>query len=101
MHPSETLVRIGGNLPQERARMAKPGDVIEVPQLNLRFELRATAESTGGEYSEFDAVGNPRGFLRSMHVHVGQTEVHTVIEGVLKIKLHGKLHTLNPGDTLT
>ena len=32
--------------------MAKPGDVIDVPDLNLRFELRATAESTGGEYTE-------------------------------------------------
>src|SRR4051812_19155542 len=101
MHPRETLVRIGGNLPQERVRMAKPGDVIEVPQLNLRFEFRETAETTGGQYSEFDAVGNPRGFIRAMHVHVGQTEVHTVIEGVLKIKMQGKLHVLRAGDSLT
>ena len=44
--------------------MAKPGDVIEVPDLNLRFEFRATAESTGGEYAEVDAVGRPRGFIK-------------------------------------
>ena len=80
--------------------MAKPGDVIEVPQLNLRFELRETAESTGGEYSEFDAIGNPRGFIKLMHVHVGQTERHTVIEGVLRIKLHGKVHVLRAGESL-
>ena len=26
--------------------MAKPGDVVDVPQIGLRFEFRATAEST-------------------------------------------------------
>jgi mannose-6-phosphate isomerase-like protein (cupin superfamily)/uncharacterized protein YndB with AHSA1/START domain len=80
--------------------MPKPGDVIDVPDLNLRFELRATAESTGGEYCEFDAVGNPRGFIRAMHVHVGVTERHEVLEGSLHIKLHGKVHTLRPGDSI-
>ena len=44
--------------------MVQPGDVIEVPDLNLRFEIRATAASTGGEYAEFDAVGRPRGFIK-------------------------------------
>ena len=43
--------------------MAKPGDVIDVPELGLRFEFRATAESTGGAYSEVDASA-PAGFIR-------------------------------------
>jgi uncharacterized protein YndB with AHSA1/START domain/mannose-6-phosphate isomerase-like protein (cupin superfamily) len=81
--------------------MVQPGDVIDVPALNLRFEIRATAASTNGEYAEFDAIGSPRGFIRLMHVHVGVTERHEVLEGVLKIKLAGKVHTLHPGDTLT
>ncbi len=80
--------------------MVQPGDVIDVPDLNLRFEIRATAASTGGVYAEFDAIGRPRGFIRAMHVHVGVTERHEVIEGVLKIKLAGKVHTLHPGDSL-
>jgi len=80
--------------------MAQPGDVIEVPDLNLRFEIRATAESTNGEYAEFDAIGSPRGFVRVMHVHAGVTERHEVVEGVLKIKMQGKVHRLHPGDSL-
>ncbi len=74
--------------------------MIEVPDLNVRFEVRATAESTGGEYAEFDAIGRPGGFIRLLHVHVGVTERHEVIEGVLKIKLDGKVHTLGPGDSI-
>jgi uncharacterized protein YndB with AHSA1/START domain/mannose-6-phosphate isomerase-like protein (cupin superfamily) len=80
--------------------MAKPGDVIEVPDLGVRFEVRATAESTGGEYAEFDTVGRVRGFIRVMHVHAGVTERHEVIEGVLRIKLHGKVHVLRAGEAL-
>ena len=40
--------------------MAKPGDVIDVPELGVRVEFRATAESTGGEYTEVDVVGRPK-----------------------------------------
>jgi quercetin dioxygenase-like cupin family protein/uncharacterized protein YndB with AHSA1/START domain len=81
--------------------MVKPGDVIEVPDLNLRFEFRETAESTGGAYSEFDVVGNPRGVVTALHTHKGQTETHTVIEGTLRVKLRGQVHVLHAGDTLT
>ena len=80
--------------------MAKPGDVIDVPALNVRFEIRETAESTGGAHVEFDAIGNPRGFIKLMHVHVGQTERHTVIEGALRVKMHGKVHVLHAGDSI-
>jgi quercetin dioxygenase-like cupin family protein/uncharacterized protein YndB with AHSA1/START domain len=80
--------------------MAKPGDVIDVPHLNVRFEIRETAETTGGAYSEFDAIGNPRGFIKLMHVHLDQTELHTVLEGVLRIKMGGKVHELHAGDSL-
>jgi quercetin dioxygenase-like cupin family protein/uncharacterized protein YndB with AHSA1/START domain len=80
--------------------MAKPGDVIDVPQLGLRFEFQATAEETGGEYTEVDVIGRPRGFIRALHVHVGSTERHTVIAGAMKVKLHGRTHVLNPGDSI-
>jgi quercetin dioxygenase-like cupin family protein len=80
--------------------MAKPGDVVDVPQIGLRFEFRATAESTGGAYSEVDVVGRPKGFIRGPHVHPGQTETHTVIEGSMRVKLQGRTHVLNAGDSL-
>ncbi len=52
--------------------MAKPGDVIEVPQLSLRFEFRETAETTGGDYSEVDVVGRPKGFIPSARPRAGR-----------------------------
>jgi quercetin dioxygenase-like cupin family protein/uncharacterized protein YndB with AHSA1/START domain len=81
--------------------MAKPGDVIDVPELGVRVVFLATAESTGGVYTEVDVIGTPRGFITVGHVHVGVTEHHTVLEGAMKVKLHGKLHVLKAGDEIT
>ena len=82
--------------------MAKPGDVIDVPELGVRVEFLATAESTDGAYTEVDVVGRPQGLHHaSRHVHVGVTEHHTVLEGSMKVKLHGKMHILGPGDEIT
>ena len=81
--------------------MAKPGDVIEVPELGVTVEFRATSGSTGGQYTEVDVVGRPRGFIRVAHVHVGVTEHHTVLEGAMKVKVHGKVHVLKAGDEIT
>ena len=67
------------------------------PQLGVRVEFRATSESTAGEYTEVDVVGRAKGFITVSHVHVGVTEHHTVIEGSMKVKLHGKVHTLDAG----
>src|SRR3954449_9573860 len=80
--------------------MAKSGDVIEVPELGLRFEFRATAQETGGAYTEVDVIGRPKGFISSMHVHRGQTERHTVIEGAMRLELAGKVHVLPAGEAL-
>jgi quercetin dioxygenase-like cupin family protein/uncharacterized protein YndB with AHSA1/START domain len=81
--------------------VTKPGDVIEIPELGVRVEFRATGESTGGEYTEVDVVGRPKGFITTPHVHVGVSEHHTVIEGSMRVKLHGKLHVLAAGDEIT
>src|SRR4051812_48701482 len=80
--------------------MAKPGDVVDVPAIGLRFEFRATAESTGGAYSEVDVIGRPKGFIKGPHIHPGQTETHTVIEGSMRVRLNGRTHILNPGDSI-
>jgi mannose-6-phosphate isomerase-like protein (cupin superfamily)/uncharacterized protein YndB with AHSA1/START domain len=81
--------------------MAKPREAIDVPELGLRFEFLATAEETGGAYTEVEAIGRPRGFIRLMHVHADQDETHTVLEGVLRVKLHGKVHELHVGESIT
>jgi mannose-6-phosphate isomerase-like protein (cupin superfamily)/uncharacterized protein YndB with AHSA1/START domain len=80
--------------------MAKPGDVLEVPAIGLRFEFRATAESTGGEYVEVDVIGRPRGFIRAAHVHTGQTERHEVISGAMKVGFGGRTRVLRAGDSI-
>ncbi len=80
--------------------MPMPGDVIEVPDLNVRFEALATAESTGGEYAEYEVSGRPRGLITLLHVHEGVTERHEVLEGVLNVKVNGKVHALHPGDSI-
>ena len=81
--------------------MAKPGDVVDVPAIGLRFEFRATAGSTGGAYSEVDVVGRPKGFIKGPHVHPGQVETHTVIEGSMRVRFHGRTHILHAGDSIT
>jgi quercetin dioxygenase-like cupin family protein/uncharacterized protein YndB with AHSA1/START domain len=81
--------------------MAKPGDVVDVPQIGLRFEFRATAGSTDGAYSEVDVIGRPKGFIKGPHVHPGQVETHTVIEGSMRVRMNGRTHILNPGDSIT
>jgi len=64
--------------------MANPGDVIDVPELGLRFELVHTASETGGEWTEAIVTGRPRGLLTLSHVHVGQTERHEVLDGSVR-----------------
>jgi quercetin dioxygenase-like cupin family protein len=81
--------------------MAKPGDVIDVPELGVRVVFLATSESTDGAYTEVDVIGTPKGFITVGHVHVGVTEHHTVLEGSMKVTLHGEVHTLRPGDEIT
>jgi mannose-6-phosphate isomerase-like protein (cupin superfamily)/uncharacterized protein YndB with AHSA1/START domain len=80
--------------------VAKPGDVVDVPELGVRFEFRQTASETGGELTELDAIGRPRGFLLQTHVHAGQSEHHEMIEGAVEIRVGGRKHVLHPGDTL-
>jgi quercetin dioxygenase-like cupin family protein/uncharacterized protein YndB with AHSA1/START domain len=80
--------------------MAKPGDVVVAPEIGLRAEFRATAESTGGEYLEVDVIGRPKGFVRAAHVHPGQTERHEVIAGAMKVAFNGQTHILRAGDSI-
>src|SRR4029079_7829755 len=53
---------------------------------------------TGGELTEFDAVGRPRGFVAQPHVHPRQTERLAVIEGAMKFTMNGQTRILRPGE---
>jgi quercetin dioxygenase-like cupin family protein len=81
--------------------MARPGDVVDVPQIGLRFEFRETSESTGGAFTEVDVVGRPKGFITGPHRHAGQAETLTAIEGEMRVRFHGRTHVLRPGDSIT
>jgi quercetin dioxygenase-like cupin family protein/uncharacterized protein YndB with AHSA1/START domain len=81
--------------------MAKPGDVIDVPDLGVRVVFLATGESTNGAFTEVDVIGKAKGFITVGHVHVGVTEHHTVLDGSMRVKLHGKVHLLEAGDEIT
>ena len=78
--------------------MAKPGDVLEAPQVGVRIEFRRTTEDTSGELVEFDVVGRPRGIFAQPHVHPHQSERHEVIEGSMRIKTDGQWRVLGPGE---
>ena len=78
--------------------MLKSGDVLDAPRLGLRFEIRRTAADTGGELTEFDAVGRPRGFVAQPHVHPRQTERLEVIEGAMSFTMNGQTRVLGPGE---
>jgi mannose-6-phosphate isomerase-like protein (cupin superfamily)/uncharacterized protein YndB with AHSA1/START domain len=80
--------------------MAKTGDVLDLSPLGVQVEIRRTAEDTGGDLLEFDVVGNARGFLAQPHVHTRQTERLEVIEGVLELRVAGRTHRLDAGQSM-
>ncbi|HEX2102737.1 MAG TPA: SRPBCC family protein [Solirubrobacteraceae bacterium] len=77
--------------------MAKSGDVLEMPQLGVRVEVRRAAE-TGGELVEFDVIGRARGFLAQPHVHTRQTERFEPLAGALRLVVDGAERVLRPGE---
>ena len=81
--------------------MAEPGDVLEAPSFGVRIEFRRTSAETGGELLEFDVVGSPRGMIAQPHVHPGQSERHEVIEGAMRLRMHGRTRILHAGDAVT
>ncbi|MEA2312537.1 MAG: hypothetical protein QOE28_2505 [Solirubrobacteraceae bacterium] len=80
--------------------MIEPGAVLQVPALGVKVEIRETAESTGGEFAEFDVIGRARGIIAQPHVHLVQSERHEVIEGELRLRIEGREHVLGPGEAM-
>jgi uncharacterized protein YndB with AHSA1/START domain/quercetin dioxygenase-like cupin family protein len=71
-------------------------NVVDVPQLGVRFEIRDRTD----ELLEFDVVGRSRGFVEQAHVHRHQSERFEVIEGSMRIVMGGRVHVLHEGDVM-
>jgi quercetin dioxygenase-like cupin family protein/uncharacterized protein YndB with AHSA1/START domain len=76
--------------------VAKSGDVLAVPELGVRIEVRRADE----EAFQFDVVGRARGFIAAEHVHSSATEHHEVIEGAMNLQLNGVDHIMHPGQSM-
>src|SRR4051794_20620870 len=81
--------------------MAKSGELLEMPELGIRVRFLKTAADTGGEMTQFEVVGRPRGFLTQEHVHATQTERLEPLSGAMNVVMDGREHVMNPGDTHT
>src|SRR3954469_14507145 len=79
-----------------RWTVAKPGDVLQVPELGVRVEVRRADEAV----FEFDVVGRARGFIAAEHVHARSTERHEVIDGAMNLELDGVGHVLHAGQSM-
>jgi uncharacterized protein YndB with AHSA1/START domain/quercetin dioxygenase-like cupin family protein len=78
--------------------MAKPGDVLQMPELGVRVEIRRSAAETGGELVEFDVIGLARGLLAQPHVHTRQTEHFEPLAGGLRLVVDGAERVVHPGE---
>jgi uncharacterized protein YndB with AHSA1/START domain/quercetin dioxygenase-like cupin family protein len=76
--------------------VANPGDVLQVPELGVRVEVRRADEAV----FEFDVVGRARGFIAAEHVHARSTERHEVIDGAMNLELDGVGHVLHAGQSM-
>jgi uncharacterized protein YndB with AHSA1/START domain/mannose-6-phosphate isomerase-like protein (cupin superfamily) len=77
--------------------MLEPGDVLDVPTMGVRVEVREASE----ERCQFDVVGRARGMIAQAHCHTAQTEHHEVLEGELRLVIGGTTHLLRPGESMT
>jgi len=71
--------------PQARMFALGPGEGTPYWFLQNRMVLKATAESTGGAYTEVDVIGAP-GAAPPMHVHYQEDEAFYVLEGEVTFK---------------
>jgi quercetin dioxygenase-like cupin family protein len=78
--------------------VASPEDVLKMPELGIRIEIRRRARDTGGELVEFDVIGRPRGLLTLGHVHAGYAERIEVVAGTLRLRMGGSVRLLRPGE---
>jgi uncharacterized protein YndB with AHSA1/START domain/quercetin dioxygenase-like cupin family protein len=76
--------------------MRIPGEVLDMPDLGVRVEVRESSD----ELIEFDVIGRARGLIAAEHIHTQATERYEVIEGTMRLVIAGREHRLGPGDTM-
>jgi quercetin dioxygenase-like cupin family protein len=64
-----------------------------------RFVWRATRESTGGAYCEWELILEPRTKVAAPHKHPQQEEQFSVLDGTLTVTADGRTSTLSTGES--
>jgi quercetin dioxygenase-like cupin family protein len=77
-----------------------PGDVIANPFSGERIVIRRHACDTGGRILEFDLYLPPGTHVPAGHVHPGQEERFTVLEGRMQFRFGRRHFEAGPGDTV-
>jgi mannose-6-phosphate isomerase-like protein (cupin superfamily) len=81
--------------------MAAVGEEMVNPVSRERFVWRSTAESTGGEFCEFDLHLGEGALVAAPHVHPGQQERFEVKSGSIRLSSAGQEELLSAGDVRT
>lgn len=75
--------------------------VIENPASGERIKIRVSAAESGGELLAWELWLAPRGRVPSGHVHPGQEERFTVVQGHLRFRIGRHSQVVGPGETVT
>ena len=85
-----------------RQAMAVAGETLENPVSGQRIVFRKTADETGGELLEVEAVyTKPTPSRPPVHYHPRQRERFEVLSGRLEVLVDGERRTLVEGEVLT
>lgn len=77
------------------------GAVIENPASGERIKIRITAAESGGELLAWELRLAPGGRVPNGHIHPGQEERFTVVEGCLRFRIGRRSRLVGPGQTVT
>ncbi len=77
------------------------GPVIENPTSGERIRIRVPAAESGGELLAWELWLAPGGRVPSGHVHPGQEERFTVVQGRMRFRVGRRRRVVGPGQTVT
>ncbi|HEU4450792.1 MAG TPA: cupin domain-containing protein [Gaiellaceae bacterium] len=79
--------------------MERPPRDVSDPVSGQRWVFVRTGADTAGEVLEAELHVSPGGFVRE-HVHPGQEETFTGVEGTFVLEIAGRTRTLGPGESV-
>lgn len=77
------------------------GSVIENPASGERINVRVSAAESGGELLAWELRLAAGGRVPSGHIHPGQEERFTVVQGRLRFRIGQRTRVVGPGETVT